>query len=122
MFQYISDIHLECMGKIIDYSSIIKPVDGSPYLILAGDIGRVFYQTPCRGLNVVHYQEFIKYCAERWQQIFLVIGNHESYGKSIIATRQRVRNIARSYLNVHYMENSTVELPELEIYIAGCMK
>jgi hypothetical protein len=90
------------------------------HLIIAGDIGQVFHQTSYRGLNKIHHSEFIKYCAKRWQHIFLVIGNHEAWGKSMIETRQKVKTIADNYPNVHYMENTTVELPELGIYIAGC--
>lgn len=73
--QYVSDIHLECMSKIIDYKTIITPIDDdrSGYIILAGDIGRVFYITK----NTNHYEGFIHYCALHWNKVFFILGNRK---------------------------------------------
>lgn len=67
-FQIMSDLHLE-MGQ--QYASFeIKAC--APYLILAGDIGRlVDYNAFCAFLQV-QCRQFVK--------VFLVLGNHEFFG------------------------------------------
>ena len=98
------------------------------------DIGRVFYITK----NVNHYQGFLEYCASNWNKVFVIFGNrktfvlksykknrlifqtYESYGRSILQSRSRVQELCAQYNNVYYLENSTIEFPELGIHIAGC--
>jgi hypothetical protein len=73
-FQYVSDIHLEFRDKPKKMPKI-KSV--APYLILAGDIGRVHCD---HHLNILKI--FLVYCVERWRKVIYVPGNHEFYGVS----------------------------------------
>lgn len=69
-FQFMSDLHLE-VGK--QYSSFHFPAT-APYLIIAGDIGCL--------ADYESYLEFMKTQCKRFDQVFLVLGNHEFYGLS----------------------------------------
>jgi len=69
-FQILSDLHLE-VGQ--QYSSIQFPIK-APYLILAGDVGRL--------VDYVAYRTFLLVQTQRFEKVFLVLGNHEFYGLS----------------------------------------
>ena len=64
-FQILSDLHLE-VGNA--YSTIDVPAE-APYLILAGDIGRL--------VDLADYAKFLERQIDRFDLIFLVLGNHE---------------------------------------------
>ena len=69
-FQFMSDLHLE-VGR--QYSTFDIPCR-APYLILAGDVGRLCdYQM---------YLDFLTKQCLRFLKVFLVLGNHEFYGGS----------------------------------------
>ena len=69
-FQILSDLHLE-LGQ--QYSNFHIPAS-APYLILAGDIGKLCdYQL---------YLDFLQQQCKSFRQVFLVLGNHEFYGIS----------------------------------------
>jgi hypothetical protein len=69
-FQILSDLHLE-VGQ--QYSNFHIPAS-APYLILAGDIGKLSdYQL---------YLDFLQRQCKTFRQVFLVLGNHEFYGVS----------------------------------------
>lgn len=69
-FQIMSDLHLE-VGQ--QYSTFCIP-SSAPYLILAGDIGR---------LSDYHsYLDFLRSQCDRFAQVFLILGNHEFFGVS----------------------------------------
>lgn len=67
-FQVISDLHLETRP------GWVKPPRKAPYLFLAGDIGDPYSKK---------WQSFIEYCAETWDKVFYVTGNHEFYKNSM---------------------------------------
>ena len=67
-FQVLSDLHLE-IGQ--QYRDFLIPV-AAPYLILAGDIGRL--------RDVEHYSDFLSYHCTLFQKVYLVLGNHEFFG------------------------------------------
>lgn len=69
-FQYMSDLHLEIGSRYIDFR--IPPV--APYLILAGDIGRL--------IDYEKYLEFLRLTSRGFRHVYLVLGNHEFYGLS----------------------------------------
>jgi hypothetical protein len=69
-FQFMSDLHLEAKKE---YSTLDFPCQ-APYLILAGDIGRLCeYQL---------YLEFPTKQCGRFLKVFLVLGNHEFFRSS----------------------------------------
>lgn len=69
-FQIMSDLHLETFKE---YSTFRIP-PSAPYLILAGDIGRLS--------EYDLYLSFLCSQCERFTKVFLVLGNHEFYGIS----------------------------------------
>lgn len=66
--QVLSDLHLE-VGQ--QYSSFNFPAV-APFLLLAGDIGRL--------ADYDAYLEFLQRQTSRYQKVFLLLGNHEFYG------------------------------------------
>lgn len=66
--QVLSDLHLE-VGQ--QYSSYDFPVS-APWLVLAGDVGRL--------IDYDVYLDFMFRQTNRYQRVFLVLGNHEFYG------------------------------------------
>lgn len=69
-FQVMSDLHLEVSNQ---YSSFHIP-KAAPYLILAGDIGRL--------VDYESYLDFLRSQCSQFTRVFLVLGNHEFYGLS----------------------------------------
>jgi Calcineurin-like phosphoesterase len=68
--QVVSDLHLEA-GR--HYSDFNIP-RSAPYLVLAGDIGRL--------LDYDDYLGFLRRHCARFEHVYLVLGNHEFYGRS----------------------------------------
>lgn len=66
--QVLSDLHLE-VGQ--QYSTFTFPAS-APFLLLAGDIGRL--------IDYDAYLGFLEAQVARYKQVFLVLGNHEFYG------------------------------------------
>ena len=69
-FQYMSDLHLEIGSRYTDFR--IPPV--APYLILAGDVGRL--------VDYEKYLEFLRLVSCDFRHVYLILGNHEFYGLS----------------------------------------
>lgn len=66
----MSDLHLEVRAQYKDF--LIPP--NAPYLILAGDIGRL--------CDYDLYLEFLRMQCAQFNRVFLVLGNHEFFGIS----------------------------------------
>jgi Calcineurin-like phosphoesterase len=69
-FQIMSDLHLE-VGQ--QYSTFRIP-SRAPYLILAGDVGRL--------RDYEAFRAFLRDQVQQFMRVFLVLGNHEFYGES----------------------------------------
>lgn len=104
--QYASDLHLEFVNKIA-YQQILTPV--APYLALAGDVGR-----PDKRL----YRDFLQYCSQNWDDVFVVAGNHEFYNsyhmpvdaiQSMQNRRKACAAIAAEFPNVHFLDRRRVD-------------
>jgi len=119
MVQYVSDIHLEFHDKMNTGSLqpllFVKPV--APYLVLAGDIG-----VP----DLKGYSVFLQWCSENWNAVFLVAGNHEYYNfrcpeKTTMSQKnQKLVEICKQFPNVHFLDRSSVYLPDENLRILGC--
>lgn len=112
--QILSDLHLE-VGQ--QYSLFDFP-RAAPYLILAGDIGRL-------SSDYDAYLSFLaSKCCNRFERVFLVLGNHEFYGSS----HDEVIDIATSKLEQEPTLNGRLvvlhrrrfHLPGTGITILGC--
>lgn len=107
--QYASDLHLEFSAN----SSYLKlnplKVVGD-ILVLAGDIGYL-------GDDNYSKHPFWNWASDNYQQVIIVLGNHEFYKYYDIATLTdglcgEIRH------NVHYYYNAVVQLPEVDIIVS----
>jgi predicted phosphodiesterase len=108
--QVMSDLHLEVRQQ---YATFEIPAQ-APYLILAGDIGRL--------KDYESYLGFLEKQAQQFVQICLVLGNHEFYGVS----RQEGLSLAKSLENepcllgkVSVLNRRVVEVSP-KVIILGC--
>lgn len=119
MIQYVSDIHLEFHDKhntgSLQPSIFVDP--SAPYLVLAGDIG-----IP----DLKSYKVFLQWCSTNWKGVFLIAGNHEFYNvrcptKTTMQEKKRlIQEICSQFTNVHFLDCSSVYLPEENLRILGC--
>lgn len=89
-FHYISDIHLELQKHIkIDKFSCFKN------LFLLGDIGRI---------DKPEYHKFIKEYSNKFENVFVILGNHEYY-----STKYTMCDLEKMCIfppNTHLLQNS----------------
>lgn len=111
-FQILSDLHLE-VGQ--QYSSYEVPVS-APYLILAGDIGRL--------IDYNCYLDFLKKQIDRYEKVFLVLGNHEFYGLSFTAAISEAQRLAGEPAldgRLILLDRTRYDIPECpNVTILGC--
>ncbi|KAL5339136.1 hypothetical protein BJX70DRAFT_397915 [Aspergillus crustosus] len=108
----ISDLHLELNQQ---YNSYTIPVRAK-HLILAGDIGRL--------ADSAAYLAFLKSQTDRFELVFLVLGNHEFYNGSHEAGLERARQFVRepalnSRLVVLHRGRYDLVLPGITITVLG---
>lgn len=111
-FQVISDLHLEVNQQ---YHSFEIPVC-SKYLILAGDIGRL--------VDYEDYLGFLQRQTQKFQRVFLVLGNHEFYGLSFDSALRKARKLEQEpSLNgrLVWLHQSRFDVPNSRITILGCV-
>ena len=107
MFQVLSDLHLELFpGFRLDPAQAT-----APYLLLAGDIG-----TPGSG----EYASFLQHCSTLFERVFVVLGNHESYGASLGDAKDAAASACSQLVNVTLLDMDTVDIPEANVRVAGC--
>ncbi|CEL02816.1 hypothetical protein ASPCAL03979 [Aspergillus calidoustus] len=80
-FQVLSDLHLEINQQ---YPSFEIPVCAK-HLILAGDIGRL--------VDYDNYRSFLQRQTDRFELVFLVLGNHEFYEDKLAAGLQKASQL-----------------------------
>ncbi|KAI1073494.1 putative calcineurin-like phosphoesterase [Whalleya microplaca] len=109
--QIISDLHLE-VGQ--QYSSYIFPVS-APFLLLAGDIGRL--------IDYDSYLEFLEAQTSRYKKVFLVLGNHEFYGldyKSGLEAALRLSEESSLKNTLVLLNRARWDDPDSNLTILGC--
>lgn len=84
-FQILSDLHLE-FHKKLPKNICNDHYPKAPILFLVGDIG---YPTDKLWL------EFIEWCETKFNRIYYVQGNHESYTKDIDETTNNIKSVFR---------------------------
>lgn len=105
--QYASELHLELHDNFVG-PALLKPV--APVLALAGDIGNPYRR---------EYRDFLAYCSQNWDTVFVVAGNHEFYNKreikpirnprTVSQTVAAIRDIVSEFGNVQYLERDRVD-------------
>ncbi|KAI1458570.1 Metallo-dependent phosphatase-like protein [Annulohypoxylon moriforme] len=109
--QILSDLHLEFSQQ---YSSYTFPVS-APFLLLAGDIGRL--------IDYDGYLRFLQAQVYPYKKIFLVLGNHEFYGLSYESGLREARRLADepSLLGkVVLLHRTRWDDPDSDLTILGC--
>ena len=111
-FQIMSDLHLEVGQQYADFD--IPAV--APYLILAGDVGRLKDHQP--------YLEFLRQQCRQFTKVFLVLGNHDFFGTSHTEGVRLARSLEKEpgcegKLNVLIRDRVDLD-PSLGITILGC--
>ncbi|KAL2756764.1 hypothetical protein ACRALDRAFT_1062440 [Sodiomyces alcalophilus JCM 7366] len=109
----MSDLHLELSQQ---YGTFDFPA-AAPYLILAGDIGRL-----------IDYEAFLQFLArqtERYQHVFLVLGNHEFYNMDHatgISTARKLEEepVLGGKLSLLHQTRRDVDVGETVVSVLGC--
>ncbi|KAI9813203.1 MAG: hypothetical protein M1832_006375 [Thelocarpon impressellum] len=108
----MSDLHLE-LGQ--QYHKFDIP-PRAPYLILAGDIGRLADYTPLR--------DFLFARCEQFTHVFLVLGNHEFFGVSRpegLRLAEKLENEPRLKQKLSILNRRRVDLQgDAPVTILGC--
>jgi hypothetical protein len=109
--QYASDLHLEFLkpNPATIFSSILKPT--ANLLALAGDVGNP---------NEPIYSDFLKYCSQNWESVFVVAGNHEFYsGNPVQHQLEKCNEVALQFENVHFLHRRRVDLSKYGVSVLG---
>lgn len=109
--QILSDLHLE-VGQ--QYSTFTFPAS-APYLLLAGDIGRL--------IDYEAYHSFIKSQVNRFKKVFLILGNHEFYGldyESGLAEARRLAQEPSLKSRLVLLHRARWDDPESDLTVLGC--
>lgn len=103
--QVYSDLHMEF------YKSYPRIPCNSPYLFLAGDIGK---------LSDDNYKDFIDYCSNKWEKVVVVLGNHEFYHakKDYFSLLDDYKDFFSLYNNVFLLEKEGIMLEDY--CVLGC--
>jgi predicted phosphodiesterase len=104
--QLLSDLHLE-----------FAPIDliGGETLLLAGDITVADTlrgdRTDKQGIEVrLNTKEFFDQAAAKYQRVYYIAGNHESYQGGYDRTHSLLRTMVSQYPNITFLQNETVDL------------
>lgn len=106
--QYASDLHLE----FADNRDLLERRNGmlpaGDVLVLAGDVSYL-------GDMKMMRRPFFDWCAEHFQETFIVPGNHEFYGRYDIG--QTLADYEYKYReNVRYLNNKSIRLGNIEFF------
>ena len=118
-FQVLSDVHLEFsrFGPEFqfDFDELVSNRSNARYLLMAGDIGYPDMQI---------YKQFINYCSEIFEKVFIVSGNHEYYDNSdkkynMQEIDDMIHEVIEDMDNVYYLNMTKYEIDD-DIIILGC--
>jgi predicted phosphodiesterase len=106
----MSDLHLE-LRTAVEVEQIIANTDPlAPYLVLAGDVGIPSHPS---------YELFLKAMSNRFDQVFVIAGNHEFYGSSVCETHNQIYAVCDLLPNVHYLMTELFVDDSLPVHIFG---
>lgn len=106
-----SDVHLE-FGDLD-----IQNPDGADVLILSGDIlvaRDITQRDPYLTLGLEYrsnrYHDFMQRCAEKFDHVIYILGNHEHYNYDFAKTYSHLKEVFDYLKNVHVLEKSAVDI------------
>ena len=97
---YASDIHLEFYDITLDNE------DDSELLILAGDI------VPVVMLN--QKKKFFNHISKQWNNIIIVLGNHDLWGTSIQEGYKRWYTFLEQFPNITLLQNQSIIINDIK--------
>lgn len=104
--QYMSDLHLEkAPGFRIHEADVV-----AKRLILAGDIG-----DPCS----TEYARFMADCGDKFEDVFVVLGNHECFGRTVDEAELAARSATSDSSNVHVLSREGVDVESTKLRVIG---
>lgn len=110
LFQIVSDLHIpqddSSTPKWTEYIQV-----SAPYLIIAGDIGRVE--------KTMSYMAFLMEVCQQYTHVFLIAGNHEYYSstKTFEFLNSELKCISNRISNLTFLDDSYFDLPgNIRIY------
>ena len=105
----LSDVHLEFRAKA-SFPTVRRIADN---LALLGDIGKPFHNS---------YAQFIEEQAQTFDNVFVVMGNHEYYNssKTVDVILDKARQICFKLKNVHLLERDTFDFEHNDVTVLGC--
>jgi predicted phosphodiesterase len=114
-----SDIHLE-FGDL-DFDN----TESAQVLILSGDIclARDMLQHDPQGImgtdnRSYRYHAFFQRCAERFEHVVYIAGNHEHYHHDFAKTIPRLKDVLSYLPNLHVMEKDSLDIGDIT-FLAG---
>ena len=110
-FQVLSDLHLEINQQ---YLSFEIPVCAK-HLILAGDVGHL--------VDYDNYRGFLRKQTDRFELVFLILGNHEFYNDTFAAGLQKARQLEQEpSLNrrLILLHQGRYDIPGSRVTLLGC--
>jgi predicted phosphodiesterase len=111
--QVLSDLHLEAGQQYTSFANSFPAT--APFLVLAGDVGRV--------IDHDDYLKFIQAQAKRYQKVFLVLGNHEFYDLDYDSAVAQAKSLVREPSlggKVVLLHRSRWDDPDSNLTILGC--
>jgi len=103
--QYVSDLHL---GHWWMYRNTFPKIEAiAPILVIAGDQW-------ASGREFTHSTQWVKTIAAEFDNVIMVLGNHDYYGTEIDATDKAYQEWAAEYKNVHVLQNSSVTIDDVK--------
>ena len=116
-----SDIHLE-FGDL-DFDN----TESAQVLILSGDIclARDMMQNDPMGIMGIdnrsyRYHAFFQRCAERFEHVVYITGNHEHYHHDFAKTIPHLRDVLSYLPNLHVMEKDSLDIGDIT-FLAGTL-
>lgn len=100
--QIMSDLHLEMRNAVFDFPQ------KAPNLVLAGDIGNP---------SQTSYQRFLYNQADRFDRVFVVKGNHCTYGRTLTETDELIQEICDKRDNLIYLNQTSYDLDDDHIIL-----
>jgi predicted phosphodiesterase len=111
--QVLSDLHLEVWQQYTSFANSFPAT--APFLVLAGDVGRV--------IDHDDYLKFLQAQTSRYEKVFLVLGNHEFYDLDYNSTVTQAKSLVQEPSlggKVVLLHRSRWDDPDSDLTILGC--
>jgi len=121
-FQIVGDLHFYLGSKRPFQPSMLEPLAGANYLLVTGDITQPYTKEAF---------SFYGHCAKNWKKTFIVMGNQEyesagyyypftmDYSEAYMRHLIKIINAEYSEEKLVFIQHDFVELPELQLRVAG---